>query len=109
MAAKLKIDPLEDAQFRMDDHERKLGEIERALSPEVIAALVHGAVAACSAQSEQQLAKILSNQAKDIDTDERVVAKLEELIALLSRPETSTCRLELPSGPVTMTVTKRRE
>lgn len=36
----------EDAHFRIDDIERKLVPIEAGMKPEVVAALVHGIVAA---------------------------------------------------------------
>jgi hypothetical protein len=111
----MKKDPIEDAHFRIDEHERKLESIGKALTPETVAALVQGAVAALQATTDAKLERILTAQTDDAAADKEVAAKIsaligkiDELIATLRSPITRTATISLPSGPANMTVRESR-
>jgi hypothetical protein len=117
---KSKVDPVEQAHFRIDEHERKLREVEKIGAG--IPDMVNGGVAALHAGMKAEVAQILANQAKDIQTDtavverldrlceciERQCEKLDALIAVLGAPCTRESTINLPSGPVHMTVRERK-
>lgn len=112
---KPKKDPVLDAQFRMDEHERRIDAIGKALTPETVAALVQGAVAALQATTDGKLQQILSAQKEDVAADKEVAAsihqligKIDELISTLRAPVTRTATIALPSGPATMQVKETR-
>jgi hypothetical protein len=110
----------EEAHFRIDEHERRLSGIESALKPEVVSALVHGAMAALAGEMQnnlnsqmQQLVKVVR---EDVATDKGVIEEVRklvgavgELVRVLKAPVTRTSTVHLPSGPVSMTATERRE
>ena len=116
MATPAKKDPVESAHFRIDEHERQIGSMKETLSPVAIAAMVRGALAEQQLSLEAKLERIIAAQAKDMETDKAVVGKITELceelkaltVALLS-PMTRTSTINLPSGPVTMTVKEQRQ
>ncbi|HUP06808.1 MAG TPA: hypothetical protein VMU47_06645 [Caldimonas sp.] len=97
----------EEAHFRLDEHERKL----EAVKPETLAAMLQGAVEALHARHQVDLERLIAAQREDIDTDRKVIEKLEaladritELVEALSRPKTRTATVQLPSGPATINV-----
>lgn len=112
-----KPDPIEEAHFRIDEHERKLSEIGKIA--EGIPALIHGGVATLQAgmdaAMDSKLAKLIAAQAQDVETDRAVVERLDRLIEKISAlievmraPTTRAATINLPSGPVTMTVREAR-
>lgn len=109
MADKPKVDPVEEAHFRLDEHERKLDAIGKALTPETVAALVHGAVAAVEVSMKARFDELLEALHEDSKSDREVVGALRELIETLRMPTTRTAHLDLPSGPATMTVRESRD
>lgn len=72
-------DPAEEAHFRLDEHERKLGELGKTLTPEVIAGVVHGAVAALHVTMQAETEKLLKAVREDVETDKSVVAAIGQL------------------------------
>lgn len=68
---------------KMAEHEKKLEAITKAFSPEVVTALVHGAVTALGAAMDAKLEKLLAAQREDIETDRAMVQELRELVAVL--------------------------
>jgi len=74
---------LTDAHLRLDEHERRLGELERNVHPDHVGSVVHGAVAGLHASIQSELAKVLKAQLKDIETDAAVVAAIKELVAAI--------------------------
>jgi|SRR5271170_1314640 len=101
-----KPDPLEEAHFRIDEHERRLADLDKAR--EEMPAHVQGGIAALHAAFKAEIGQLVIEQRKDVESDHAVVAKLDELIATLNKPVTRTCTINLPSGPVTMTVREER-
>ena len=97
-----------EAHFRIDDIERVLKSVADATRPEVLTALVTGAMTALHASVEERTSKIIEAQREDIDTDRAVVEKLEQLIATLKAPIQRTLTLKLPSGDVQVAVTETR-
>jgi hypothetical protein len=92
-----KLDPVEQAHFRIDELVRENAELKRQVSVEHIAGVAHGAAADYLDRNK------VGNTA--------LIAKMEELIAtmqMLLEPTTRTSTINLPSGPVTMVVNERR-
>ena len=78
-----KRDPVEEAHFRIDEHERKFTELGKAA--DAVPAMVHGGVAALEASMQAKLDKIIAAQAEDIETDRAVVKAIGELVEQLKR------------------------
>ena len=86
-----KPDPIEEVHFRVDEHERALGEIKRALTPDNVAAVAHGAVAMLThelekrlqEQMEAQFSQLIKAVRADVETDRAVAEGLKELVAQL--------------------------
>lgn len=113
MSSKPKIDGaqmIEDAHWRMDEHERALDEIKRGLSPEVVAAIVQGAVSVLHTklmetvqQKYTDMEKLLEGFRGEVSDNKELACAVRELVAKLG-PKTKTATLNLPSGPVTVTI-----
>jgi hypothetical protein len=86
-----KPDPVEEAHFRIDEHERALSDIKRALTPDNVAAVAHGAVAMLThelekrlkEQMEAQFSQLIKAVRADVETDRMVSEGLKELVAQL--------------------------
>jgi uncharacterized protein (AIM24 family) len=113
------IDAVEDLHFRQDEIERALAALALSSKPETIVSVVQGAVCAMQAQLQNDIVsngqKLLDAFARDATTDESVAAKLDvvadkldALVSMLAKPVKRVCTVEMPSGPVTMTVTETR-
>jgi len=113
------IDPVEDLHFRQDETERAIAALAMSSKPETIVSVVQGAVCAMQAQLQNDIVsngqKLLDAFARDAATDESVAAKLDlvaekldALVSMLAKPVKRVCTVEMPSGPVTMTVTETR-
>jgi hypothetical protein len=117
MAEKPKRDPVEDAHFRIDEHERKFAGLQDMASK--IPGMVEGGVGVMRASLKSEFMEAL---AKDVETDTRVIERLDKLIETneklavelravamaLGRECTRESVINLPSGPVTMTVRERK-
>jgi hypothetical protein len=68
-----------EAHFRLDEHERQLHEIGKNLTPEAVAGVVHGAVAALHVTMQAETEKLLKAVREDVETDKSVVAAIGEL------------------------------
>lgn len=80
---KAPADPAKDAQdlhFRLDEHERQLHEMGKTLTPEAVAGVVHGAVAALHVSMQAQTEKLLTAVREDVQTDKSVVAAIATLV-----------------------------
>jgi len=121
MAEKPKLDPLEEAHFRLDEHERALHDIRKV--GDSIPSLVDGGVAALHASMKAELAELRAGQAADVESDRAVAesnkalaleikelcADIKALVKALCTPTTRTATMTLPSGPATMTVRETRK
>lgn len=112
---KPKADPLEEAQFRMDEHERRLDGIEKSTSPDTVVPFVTGAVAALEGRMQAKhmelldlMQKILTATAADGEADRALTQAVRELIDTLKAPVTRTASISLPSGPAVMKVQETR-
>jgi hypothetical protein len=87
MAEKSKRDPVEEAHWRIDDHERRIGEHAKLLAPENVVAVVNGAMAALSVELDRRMQQhdeeLLKLVRQDIETDRAVAQGLKDLIAYL--------------------------
>lgn len=104
-----------DLDWRLDEHERQLHQIEEGLKPEHVAAIAQGAVAALHLSMQAETEKLLKAVREDVHTDQEVVAAMRELCAdikslilCLGAPVTRRSTMDLPSGPVTVTTTETR-
>jgi hypothetical protein len=70
----------EDAHFRIDEHERRLAQLEQGQNPAHVAGVLQGAMHGINASVQAQLDKVLANQVKDSDSDRAVVDAIHELI-----------------------------
>lgn len=68
-----------EAHFRLDEHERQLHQMGQDLSPQSIAAVVHGAVSALHVTMQAETEKLLKAVREDVETDKSVVAAIGEL------------------------------
>jgi hypothetical protein len=98
----------EQAHFRIDDIERSLTSVHAAIKPEVIAALVQGVVSTLEIKMQGETERLLKAVREDVTTDQEIIKELRELVAVLKAPITRTSTIELPTGPVSMTVTEHR-
>ena len=112
---------IDDAHFRIDEHQRKLDAIEKNIAPEVMGAHVQGAatmiLAQVRAEHDKRDAEAAKSQAEDAEADKEVaqtnrevVARLDmliEAIHALVRGMGVSCErvstIDLPSGRVTVT------
>ena len=107
----------EEAHFRIDEIERQQAEFAEAIDPNLIAGVVRGAVAAMHADTESKVSGMMQAQTerlleavnKDAALDREVIASIRELIDTLKQPVTRTTTINLPSGPVTMTLHEKRQ
>lgn len=102
----------EEAHFRIDEMERSIAALP---TTEVIAGIATGASAATVQQLKAEIAQIKSRQEEDIALDREVIqsnvelrASIKELIECMGKPTTREINAQLPSGPVRMTVSERR-
>jgi hypothetical protein len=107
-------DPMEEAHFRMDDHERRMGALEEATKPEHVAAVVGGAAAAVHGSMQAKFDSLLATMREDVKTDaevskgikdliasnSEVVGAIKELIQAMSASRTRTVTAHLPTGPL---------
>lgn len=70
-----KLDPVEQAHFRIDEHERRIGVHDKMA--ESIPHLVEGGVAALRASMKGEFLEMLQ---KDIEADTKVAERMEKLI-----------------------------
>lgn len=75
--------PDEEAHFRIDEHDRKLGAIEKSLSPEAIANLVKGAAAVMYGEMQTQTDRLVKSLREDLEADKAVVRKVSDLVGEL--------------------------
>lgn len=133
-----KTNPIEEAHFRVDEHERRLTQFESVIG---VPAVKHERPAAADPiedvhlrvdEQERRIAAIeqmfspenlalvvpmiLKAMGEEAKADQAVAAKLEALIgkfetlvSVLLTPTTRTATLELPSGPALMTVKETRQ
>jgi hypothetical protein len=112
-----KVDPIEQVHFRVDEHERRFRELDGI--KQQIPGMVEGGVAALRASMKSEfleaLQEVMKNQARDIQTDTQVIEELREVCACLrelckvmAAPCTRESTINLPSGPVHMTVRERK-
>lgn len=99
---------MNDPHWRIDEQERRLGAIEEALTPEMVAAVVAGAVAALKAQMQTETQALLKAVTQDRAGDGELIAAVKELVQTLRAPITRVSTINLPSGPVSMTVNESR-
>lgn len=115
----MKPNPMDDLHFRLDEHERALSGIGKAMSPEIVGALVSGAVEALHAAMKAEIHTLRTSQASeteklmqaitaDAETDRAVIASIERLIEAMNRPTTKTGTLDLPSGEVKLRIVESR-
>ncbi len=89
----LKAGGIEDAHFRIDEHERRLAALEEGQNPAHVSGLVTGAMHALHGSMERELQKVLANQAADVEAD-RAVAKA--LLALVEELRAHRMALATP-------------
>jgi hypothetical protein len=102
------IDAVEDLHFRQDEIERALAALALSSKPETIVSVVQGAVCAMQAQLQNDIVsngQKLESVAAKLDL---LADKLDALVSMLAKPVKRVCTVEMPSGPVTMTVTETR-
>jgi hypothetical protein len=75
----------EEAHWRLDEHQRQIDELKKHISPEHIAGLAHGAVAALHVSMQAETEKLLKAVREDVDTDRSVVAAIGELVAVIKQ------------------------
>jgi hypothetical protein len=111
---------IEQAHYRADDHERRIGELKGMADK--LPAMVHGAVEALHAGMKAEMAhrdedfkallselrEFIAVQKADAMKDAQVVERLDRLIEVLGAPSVRESTINLPSGPVTMTVRERK-
>jgi hypothetical protein len=73
----------EDAHWRLDEHQRQLDAMKAQMSPEHIAGVAHGAVAALHMSMQAETEKLLKAVREDVDTDKAVVHAIGELVAAI--------------------------
>lgn len=69
-----------EAHFRLDEHERQLHEMGQNLTPDKVAAVVHGAVAALHVTMQAETEKLLKAVREDVETDKSVVGAIGTLV-----------------------------
>jgi hypothetical protein len=134
-----KPDAIEEAHFRIDEHERRFAELDKAFSPEMLTGIAQGAVSVLGAELDRRLKEhsdhIVELLGKDVETDKEVVASIKELVTVIKEllisksevshkelsedirelvkalraPTTRTATVELPNGHATMTVRERKD
>jgi len=72
-----------DAHARIDDQDKKLDSLAKSLTPEAIAALMHGIMASAQVQWRDELKQLLRTQREDVESDRKVAQTNEDIAACL--------------------------
>jgi hypothetical protein len=108
MATAKKLDPIEDVHFRIDEAERKIAEISTATNPKMLENMLRGFLAALQAEGKAEKEADRAEREALRRDNESLRGEIRELRELLMKPTTRIGTVELPSGPVTMTITEKR-
>src|SRR5580658_10502002 len=76
---------IDNAHFRLDEHQRQIEQLQEGMKPEHVAAVAHGAVAALHVSMQAETEKLLKAVREDVETDKSVVAAIGKLIEAIDR------------------------
>lgn len=106
---------LDDAHMRIDEIDRVLMAVRDAIKPEVLAALLAAAMGTVDIQRRCDKEEILAAITRDLAADAKVaesnaelITWVRELVKVMCMPVTRTSRINLPTGPVELTVRETR-
>jgi hypothetical protein len=104
-----KRDAIEEAHFRIDELVRENAELRRRTTSEFAAGIAHGAVKEFQNKYPNDPGSVVAALLELAAAQRENTAAQRELIAIMSAPSTRESTINLPSGPVHMTVHEKKD